>query len=63
MPNHEEVQAWDYISLEKLEREILFYPQKFTHWMKLCLPVVIKYFKKDQNALQTSVQTITNPVA
>ncbi len=43
-PEKSEVQNWKYISLENLEQDILIHPEKYTEWMKICLPEVKKHF-------------------
>ena len=45
VPNPGEVKDWKYISLEKLTNEISLNPEKFSGWLKICLPDVIKHFK------------------
>lgn len=45
VPNPGEVRDWKYISLEKLTNEISLNPEKFSGWLKICLPDVIKHFK------------------
>lgn len=42
VPNIQEVKDWKYISLEKLQKEILKKPYNFSSWLKICLPEVIK---------------------
>jgi isopentenyl-diphosphate delta-isomerase len=36
--NLKEVQDWKYISISNLENEINLNPEKFTAWLKICLP-------------------------
>lgn len=36
--NPEEVEAWRWVSIEDLEKEIAESPSQFTYWMKDCLP-------------------------
>ncbi len=37
----DEVKDWMYINLKKLENEIDINPEKFSAWLKICLPKVI----------------------
>ena len=46
MPLKTEVQAWKYMTLNHLEMEIRFYPEKYTDWLKICLPDAKKYFQE-----------------
>lgn len=39
-PNSQELKDWKYLSLEKLEKEILHIPQNYTEWLKICLKEV-----------------------
>ena len=48
-PEKAEVQNWSYITLETLEREILYKPEKYTEWLKICLPNVKKQFQETFN--------------
>ena len=45
-PEKSEVQNWSYITLENLEQEILRQPEKYTDWLKICLPRVKDHFEK-----------------
>ena len=44
--NTDEVNAWRYLSMKKLENEINTNPANFTAWLKICLPEVKLYFDK-----------------
>lgn len=44
--NPEEVHAYRYLSMEKLEEEIKQRPEDFTAWLKICLPGIKDYFEK-----------------
>ena len=46
LPNKEEVKAFKYITLKNLEEEISLHPQKFTIWMKICLPKILQQFQQ-----------------
>ncbi len=46
IPEKSEVQNWCYITLENLEQDTLNNPEKYTEWLKVCLPEVKKCFKK-----------------
>lgn len=46
LPEKSEVKNWKYITLENLEMEIIQQPEKYTEWLKLCLPRVINHFEK-----------------
>lgn len=43
-PEKSEVKNWKYLSIENLEQDILIQPEKYTEWMKICLPEVQKHF-------------------
>lgn len=47
VPNPEEVKSWKYISIHDLENDILNSPEKYTEWLKICLPKVSEYLKLD----------------
>ena len=44
IPEKSEVQDYRYITLENLEREITSQPEKYTEWLKICLPKVKSCF-------------------
>jgi isopentenyl-diphosphate Delta-isomerase len=44
-PNQEEVQNWKYTTLENLEKEINEHPERYTEWLKVCLPLVNSHFR------------------
>ncbi|MEO6135613.1 MAG: isopentenyl-diphosphate Delta-isomerase [Ginsengibacter sp.] len=44
--NPDEVNAWRYLSMKKLEEEINQNPENFTAWLKICLPEIKLYFEK-----------------
>lgn len=43
-PDNAEVQAWKYLSLPALEAEIMHSPEKYSAWLKICLPEVKSHF-------------------
>ena len=44
--NEEEVRDYKYISLAELEEQIHQYPDQFTAWLKICLPMVKEHYNK-----------------
>lgn len=40
--NNEEVMGWKYISIEELQNEISLHPDRFTEWLKICLPELLE---------------------
>ncbi|MGC4022091.1 MAG: isopentenyl-diphosphate Delta-isomerase [Cyclobacteriaceae bacterium] len=44
-PNPTEVNAWKYMKLDSLEKDISNSPEKYTVWLKICLPKLIDHFK------------------
>lgn len=44
MPNKTEVNNWKYMKLSDLKYDIGQHPQKYSEWMKICLPKVMRYF-------------------
>jgi isopentenyl-diphosphate delta-isomerase len=44
-PNPEEVKSWKYISMQDLKINILKSPEKYTEWLKICLPKVSEHLK------------------
>jgi isopentenyl-diphosphate delta-isomerase len=53
IPEKSEVKNWKYISLENLEADIIIHPERYTAWMKICLPQVSYHFKNTfQNIYQ-----------
>ena len=40
-PDPREIKDWKYLSLENLKEEIDLNPQKFSAWLKICLPKVM----------------------
>ncbi len=40
LPNKDEVQNWNYISLKNLEMDLALHPKRYTEWLKLCFPKV-----------------------
>ena len=40
--NIHEAKDWKYMSLEKLQKSIFTNPEKYSEWLKVCLPEVIK---------------------
>jgi len=43
-PSISEVKNWKYLSLHKLESEINLQPEKYSEWLKICLPELKKHF-------------------
>ncbi|MBX9850355.1 MAG: isopentenyl-diphosphate Delta-isomerase [Cytophagaceae bacterium] len=48
-PNSSEVKNWRYISLPKLQEELAQSPEKFTGWIRICLPEVLKKINHGNN--------------
>jgi isopentenyl-diphosphate delta-isomerase len=46
-PNKNEVEGWRWISLEELERDMKENPKKYTEWLKIILPKLVKKLKHD----------------
>lgn len=46
IPEKSEVKNWKYISIKNLEADIIIHPERYTAWMKICLPQVSSHFKK-----------------
>ncbi len=44
-PDLREVKDWKYLSLEKLKKEIDSNPEKFSAWLRICLPKVTELAK------------------
>lgn len=44
-PDPEEVGDWKYISLSKLEEEINKHPERFSAWLRICMPEVMRHLK------------------
>lgn len=38
----DEVKAWKYISIDELQKEIAIHPERFTEWLKICLPELVE---------------------
>jgi isopentenyl-diphosphate delta-isomerase len=51
-PEKSEVKNWSYITLENLAQEILHKPEKYTEWLKICLPKVKTHF---ENSLKNNL--------
>lgn len=49
LPDEREVQAWRYVRMNELEEEIRHKPERFSEWMKICLPQVKAHFQKENN--------------
>jgi isopentenyl-diphosphate delta-isomerase len=43
--NKKEAKDWKYITLKTLEKEIESQPNKFTEWLKICVPRLIEHTK------------------
>ncbi|MBS1730648.1 MAG: isopentenyl-diphosphate Delta-isomerase [Bacteroidetes bacterium] len=46
IPNRNEVAAWRYIKLDQLKEEISLQPEKFSYWLKACLPKLMHHINK-----------------
>lgn len=46
VPNHQEVAAWKYISMEELQQAIGTQPEIFSFWLKACLPELLQFLPK-----------------
>ncbi len=44
-PNPLEVKDWKYVAFEELQEDIHLHESRYTEWMKICLPKVIKNFR------------------
>lgn len=47
-PNKNEVDDWKFIAVSDLLRDVKSHPDKYTPWMKIALPKVIDYLKKNK---------------
>ena len=45
-PNPAEVRDWKYITLSDLNREIDANPERYSAWLKICMPDVIRHFER-----------------
>lgn len=45
VPDEREVKSCQYMSLPRLQDEIFKNPERYTEWLKICLPEVMKQFK------------------
>lgn len=45
-PNKEEVMAFKFISTEDLQLEVNKYPERYTEWLKICLPELLEKLGK-----------------
>ncbi len=43
--NPNEVKNWKYIQMEELQKELNSYPEKYTSWLKISFPDVLKQYK------------------
>lgn len=46
IPEISEVKNWKYISIEKLETDIIIHPENYSEWLKICLPMVKNHLEK-----------------
>lgn len=46
VPEKSEVKSWKYMSIENIETDIIIHGEKYTEWIKICLPQVKKHFEK-----------------
>jgi len=46
LPNQSEVRSWKYLSLQNLEKDIQIQPEKYTEWLKICLPQIMQYYNE-----------------
>jgi len=44
-PNSSEVSEWKYIDLASLEKDLNLSPDKYTVWLKICLPRIMEHFR------------------
>lgn len=44
--NPEEVEAWKYVNLEWLEKDVVENPGEYTEWFKIALAEVLEFFRK-----------------
>lgn len=51
IPNRAEVKDWKYISMDKLERELKSWPERYSQWLAICFPMV-------KNAYQANYSTL-----
>ena len=40
VPDPAEVRAWRYVDMDELRLEMETYPERFTTWLRICLPLV-----------------------
>ena len=45
-PDKSEVKDWKYFNLQTLASEIASQPEKYTSWLKICLPKVVEDYEK-----------------
>lgn len=45
-----EAKDWKYISLDKLQQDVLENPENYSAWLKICLPEVIQKLKNNKRA-------------
>lgn len=57
VPNHNEVAAWKYISLEELQQEIIAQPDIFSFWIKACLPELFQFLPKSDQVNKERICT------
>lgn len=43
--NPQEVKNWKYIEMNELQKGLNCYPEKYTSWLKICFPEVLKQYK------------------
>lgn len=48
LPNPEEVQDWKYITMERLERELNNWPERYSQWLAICFPAVKEAYQRYQ---------------
>ena len=53
-PNAMEVSQWKYIDLPSLEKDLALVPEKYTAWLKICLPRIIEHFSSSTKKVAAS---------
>ena len=46
--NPDEVEAWKYVNLDWLEKDVDQHPEVYTEWFKIALAEVLEFFKKEK---------------
>jgi isopentenyl-diphosphate delta-isomerase len=53
-PDASEVSQWKYIDLASLEKDLELWPDKYTVWLKICLPRIIEHFSANNKKVAAS---------